>query len=64
MPDHDDASRIEYAYLQVVGRTPSAAEMEIAMDLIHQTEGEADPTLGWAMLYQALFQCIDFRYLN
>jgi cytochrome c553 len=47
-----EAAAIERAYLSVLGRPPTAAEAEIALDFDH------------AMLYQLLFQCIDFRYLK
>lgn len=60
--------RIQLAYLQVLSRLPDAAELRAAIDLIGEAEREVssvDSALrGWADLYQVLFQCLDFRYLN
>ncbi len=63
-----DLDRIEYAFLQVLGRIPTAAERRISLNLL---SGEATTEVSedsraeaWAMLYQVLFQSIDFRYLN
>ena len=56
------AARIDLAYLQVIGRPPTKTEVQIGLDLI----GDSDQNKGdgLALLYQILFQCIDFRYLN
>ena len=63
-----DLERIEYAFLQVLGRPPTAVERRISFNLLlgeATTEApQVSPTENWAMLYQALFQSIDFRYLN
>jgi hypothetical protein len=67
LPDLEDSSRVDRAYLQVVGRPPTDLETQIALDLIADSDnnGSLDgPSKGLAMLYQVLFQCIDFRYLN
>ncbi len=58
--------RIDHAYLQVINRLPTATERAIALNLV-QEDGQTMGTITencWAMLYQVLFQCIDFRYLN
>ena len=60
----DTRARIHQAYLQVLGRPASDQELAVAVDLIASAGDDgADPT-GWAMLYQVLFQCIDFRFLD
>ena len=73
-----DENRVDYAYLQVFGRLPTPEERELALDLVatndhdevdHDEEDRGNDPIrnqasGWAMLYQVLFQCIDFRYLN
>ncbi|MCG8648687.1 MAG: DUF1553 domain-containing protein [Pirellulales bacterium] len=57
-------ARVRYAYQQVIGRRPDEREMAIAVDFL-AADSEDDPRdLRWAMLYQALFQSLDFRYLN
>lgn len=60
----DDASRIDYAYRQVIGRPPTAEELSVMSKFI---DGQADgskPQAVWTILYQTLFQSIDFRHLN
>ena len=67
VPSLDDSGRIDRAYLQVVGRPPMELERQIALDLIAASDNNGSPddkSRGLAMLYQVLFQCIDFRYLN
>ena len=56
-----NSQAIETAYLQVIGRRPNPEEREIADEFV---ERNADNPRRWAMLYQALFGCVDFRYLN
>ncbi len=51
--------RIDHAYLEVVGRKPAEREAEIAARFI----GESEAAERWALLYQTLFQTLDFRYL-
>lgn len=52
--------RVERAYLQVVGRKPSARETRLAADFV----GDSDEPGRWQLLYQTLIQSIDFRYLR
>jgi hypothetical protein len=54
--------RIDLAYREVVGRPPTSVEAKIALDLISGSDHNDVEHL--AMLYQVLFQCIDFRYMN
>jgi hypothetical protein len=62
-PDLDDARRVERAYRVALGRPPSPRERVLALGFVAGKQGEA--RLGaWERLYQALFACIDFRYLN
>ena len=60
--DLDTHGRIDLAYRQVVGRPPNEVESEIALDLVSVSDHNDVQRL--AMLYQVLFQCVDFRYLN
>jgi hypothetical protein len=82
VPNMETSDRIQHAYLQVLARPPTEAEMEVAIDLVddHSENVSGQSDLGankkselnqrdrsivrWAMLYQTLFQCIDFRYLE
>jgi len=65
-----DTEKIRFAYRQVLGRRPNQQELEIAQELLDQPLADQDladqdnEVVGWAMLYQTLFQCLDFRYLN
>ena len=61
--DNSKTPAIDYAYLQVLGRRPTREEFVIAANLLtHAKPG--DEISSWAFLYQTLFQCIDFRYLD
>ncbi len=60
----DTPSRVRQAYRQVLGRDPGSKEMAIAVDFIESASEDDDRLASWAMLYQTLFQSIDFRYLN
>jgi len=54
------AERIRVAWLQVIGRAPSPRELELGLDFV----GRSDSPDRWQLLYQTLFQSIDFRYLR
>jgi hypothetical protein len=60
----DCLSRVEYAFGQVLGRKPTPDEMTVAVDFIVLDSEDKDDPERWALLYQTLFQSIDFRYLN
>ncbi|MFK8112203.1 MAG: DUF1553 domain-containing protein [Rubripirellula sp.] len=66
LPQRSQKQRIEQVFAVVLGRKPSPEEHSIAVDLVESTEdnGEASEMVRWAMLYQVLFQSLDFRYLN
>ncbi len=52
--------RIDMAYLQVLGRKPTARELDLTRKFI----GPEDELNRWQMFYQTLFQSLDFRYLH
>jgi hypothetical protein len=56
--------RIGHAYLQVLGRAVTEQELAVALDLVGSTGQDGSDPIRWAMLYQVLFQCLDFRYLD
>ena len=64
---HDDA-RILEAYRVTLGRPPTQRERELALQFLASGERASSPQSPslelWAQLYQALFACMDFRYLN
>jgi hypothetical protein len=54
----DELDRIARAYRLTLGRLPTAGERRIAAEFLRGTEED------WAMLFQALFASMDFRYVN
>jgi hypothetical protein len=70
-PDTTDDERIGMAFRETLGRKPSGEELAIARAAVAASAGNqdvgnsADMRLGqWQELYQGLFGCIDFRYLD
>jgi hypothetical protein len=69
-----DKARIEQAFRETLGRGPSEFEREIALAAVAPMEvGENGEQISeaselesarWARLYQSLFGCIDFRYVD
>ena len=64
-----DDHRIERAYRLVLGRPPSGRERQIANEFRTRSEdvgdgASASPEDAWALLFQALFATIDFRYID
>ncbi len=60
----DTVAGVQHAYDQVLGRRPTKEESAVAVGFI-DSPGKAPNRLArWAMLYQTLFECVDFRYLN
>jgi hypothetical protein len=65
----DDRGRIEHAYRLALGRSPTGSERRIALDFLAKAEdagddGPAGPEQAWALLFQALFASVDFRYVD
>jgi hypothetical protein len=64
--DRTDEQRIERAFVETLGRRPSDEELEIALTAVNVTD-EADTNArleAWQRLFQGLFGCVDFRYLD
>jgi hypothetical protein len=55
----NDSARVELAYRLALGRPPTERERDLALRFVATQE-----SASWERLYQALFACIDFRYLN
>ena len=62
----DETSRIHQAYERSLGRPPSDAELELAQAYLKlPADVEEDlKTAQWARFQQALFSCLDFRYVK
>ena len=58
-PGLDDGARVERAYRLALGRGPTEAERRIAGRFLADGSEER-----WALLIQALFGSLDFRYVN
>jgi hypothetical protein len=57
----DDANRLEMAYRTALGRPPMPRERELSLAYLGAASGAQ---AGWERLYQVLFACVDFRYVN
>ena len=60
--DGNDAM-LNQAYAEVLGRRPTEQERLVMMELLAVTDPDRE-TSQWASVYQLLYQCIDFRYLD
>ncbi len=60
----DTVAGVQHAYYQVLGRAPSPAEQNVAVDFVDCGGQTPSRQARWAMLYQTLLECVDFRYLN
>jgi hypothetical protein len=58
----EDEARLARACLEVLGRRPSLKEARIARRFLD--ESRSTPAEAWAQLYQMLFACMDFRYMD
>jgi hypothetical protein len=58
-----DEQRIELAFREALGRAPSSEEREISLAAVANTNPAAK-MVAWEQLFQALFGCIDFRYVD
>jgi Protein of unknown function (DUF1553)/Protein of unknown function (DUF1549)/Planctomycete cytochrome C len=56
-----DSDRLDTAYRTAIGRLPTPRERELAIAYLRQTP---ERVAGWERLFQVLFACVDFRYLE
>lgn len=54
------SEHVEYCYLQVLGREPTPTELDLSAQFV----GDGSDTQQWSLLYQTLFQSIQFRYVE
>jgi hypothetical protein len=60
-----DAALLRQACLTTLARPPRAAEQEACLALLAAAGDTAEAqTEAWSMIFQSLFGCIDFRYLD
>ena len=69
IPGRDDDERVEHAYRIALGRAPTATERRLALKFLAKSEdvGEGEtfsPEGTWALIFQAIFASVDFRYVN
>jgi hypothetical protein len=65
VPGLDDAGRVERAYRTALGRLPTERERQSALRFIEAGGEKLGQRLAaWERFYQALFACLDFRYVN
>jgi RNase P protein component len=60
-PFSDDAARADRVFRIVLGRAPKRNEIRIVMDAMRDKKNLEDE---WALIIQALFASIDFRYVE
>ncbi len=62
----DDALRVRLAYERSLGRLPSATEQRLALEYVWLAEDASSDlrVQRWARFQQALFGCLDFRYVK
>ena len=58
------SSRLESAYLELLGRPPSDEEQRISLEFLGELTDDGEAEQRWSMLYQALVQSVDFRFVN
>jgi cytochrome c553 len=62
----DDAAAVVRAYRLTLNRPPTEAEAKVALRHLagSAAAGSAEKKAAWAMLFQALFASVEFRYVN
>lgn len=55
----DDSARVELAYRSTLGRSPTEAERKLSLKFLNDAGKDA-----WPQFYQALFACVDFRFVD
>jgi hypothetical protein len=64
----DTDALVQQAYRAALGRDPTEREARLAKDFVAVSDGESDKPAkrleNWALLLQALFASVDFRYLD
>lgn len=58
-----EIQKIESVYFQVLGRAPTPAEQSKVLSFL-QEKSEKEKPQAWALVFQAMFSTLDFRYLH
>ena len=58
----NDRQRLDLAYRRTLGRLPSSQERKLMLQFVGDLN-EQEPA-AWSYVFQTLFACIDFRYLD
>jgi hypothetical protein len=64
VPNLDDVGRLERAYRIALGRLPTEKERQLALAFVAGKTKPDERQAAWERLYQTLFACVDFRYVN
>jgi hypothetical protein len=64
VPNLDDAGRVKRAYRMALGRPPTERERQLALSFVAEKISPEQTLAAWERFYQALFACVDFRYVN
>ena len=61
-----EAQRIDHAYLRILGRHPTAAEVALSQEFLKAVidTTEKGRVEAWTQMVQSLFSTIDFRYVR
>ena len=63
--DLSDAQRLSLAYREALGRAPTPGESKIALSYLERTPTNPEARLAaWERVYQVVFACVDFRYVD
>jgi hypothetical protein len=62
-PDRDTVARATRAYRCTLGRPPTPAERGLTVRFVVGASG-VRPEEAWALVFQALFSSVDFRFVN
>jgi hypothetical protein len=59
-----DTERIDIAFYEALGRAPTTEERKISLSAVATAIDSGAKVAAWEQVFQALFGCIDFRYVN
>ncbi len=64
--DLEDEARLNRAYRLALGRAPTPRECDVSLRFVRSlgSDNAEQRVNAWGRLYQALFACLDFRYLK
>jgi hypothetical protein len=64
-PNLDAGARLSRAYLLTLGRLPNAKEQQMTQKFLADASASGlKDTQAWGALYQTLYACLDFRFLD